>query len=182
MSARPLDLSTIDPPIWHVSAAESVFGPYTLGQMRTFIAENRVAADTQVSKRAGGPFQSAQDVAELAEIFDPTLARVIQADDERPSDSKAGPINVVIFVKLTGVRAEALKRNLNGLGQYTEAAPGMFVLRTRSSLQKVRQRVEIVVSTEDQVVLVDATHGRLGFIHLGPETDVRVRSVWNADV
>ena len=183
MSAKPLDLATIDPPIWHVLAGEKVYGPYTIGQLRTFVAEGRVAPDTQLAPREGGPFERAGEITALSAIFQPTgLGTEPQPQDTASPAQVQGPqpANFLIVAKLTGVRAEVLRRVLNELGNYTEAAAGIHVLRTATSLQRVRARIETVVSTEDQVVIVDASHDRLGFIHLGPETDVRVRAVWNS--
>ena len=181
MPGKPIDLALVDPPIWHVLTGEDVFGPYTLGQMRSFIREGRVAPDTRVAPREGGPFQRAGEIAKLIPIFDPAAqaAETVTPDIRTASEADAA-YNLVLMTKLTGVRAEALRRIMNEVGDYAEAMPGVFVLRTRTPMKRIRQRIEVVVSTEDQVVLVDASHNRIGFIHLGPEKDVGVRSVWNA--
>ncbi len=181
MRSKPIDLAVIDPPIWHVLADDTVYGPYTFGQMRGFIKEGRIARDTQVAPREGGPFKRAGEIGKLIPVFDP-LATPCEDDGkgDAPVTAADTAYNLVIMTKLTGVRADALRRMMNEIGDYAESMPGVFVVRTRTPMQRVRARIEVVVSTEDQVVLVDASHNRIGFIHLGPEKDVNVRSVWNA--
>jgi|GEM_PF-1010008 len=180
MKNKPIDLGVIDPPIWHVLAGDTVYGPYTFGQMRGFIKEGRIARDTQVAPREGGPFQRAGEIGKLIPVFDPLASA---REDDTGADQAAAAdtaYNLVIMTKLSGVRAEALRRLMNEIGDFAESMPGVFVVRTRTPMQRIRARIEVVVSTEDQVVLVDASHNRIGFIHLGPERDVHVRSVWNA--
>ena len=181
MRNKPIDLAVIDPPVWHVLAGDAVYGPYTYGQMRGFIREGRIARDTLVAPREGGPFKRAGEIGKLVPVFDP-LAMPREDDDTGAATAAAADTahNLVLMTKLTGVRAEALRRIMNEIGDYAEPMPGVFVMRTRTPMQRVRARIEVVVSTEDQVVLVDASHNRIGFIHLGPEKDVNVRSVWNA--
>ena len=53
-SIDPLDLSSIDPPIWRIMVSDVVYGPYTLGQMRAFVDEGRLLASSRVARGEGG--------------------------------------------------------------------------------------------------------------------------------
>ncbi|MEM9055472.1 MAG: hypothetical protein AAGB16_09115, partial [Pseudomonadota bacterium] len=68
-SADALDLSAIDPPIWRMLVNEVVYGPYTLGQMRSFVDENRLSETSQVAAGDGGAFMAADKHEALAFLF-----------------------------------------------------------------------------------------------------------------
>ena len=56
MSEEALNLSEIYPPVWRVLVKGSVYGPYTLGQMQTFISDRRIGPGTQIAEGDGGAF------------------------------------------------------------------------------------------------------------------------------
>lgn len=174
LTSRPeepaLDLARLDPPVWRVLAGGEVYGPYTRGQMQAFIAQNRVAADTRVVGAKGGVFRRAIDVPELSDLF------AVAVSEEREA-----PANLVVVSRIIGSANAALLRLLNQMGRSVEIAPGVHVLRTRVPLSRVRARIEGNTKKDDQVVIIDATHNRVGWLHLGPETDARLRQVWDSD-
>ena len=164
-----VELGIIDPAIWRVLVGDEVYGPYTRGQVLAFIREGRVAPDTRIASGHGSAFISAGDCAEFAEAFGPLT-------DTR----KSPPTNYLIASRIAGSRMPEVNRVLNQLGRFAEVAPGMFVMRSTVSLARIRQHIELVIEKDDQVIIVDATHNRIGHIHLGPECDARVRQVWDA--
>jgi hypothetical protein len=165
-----LDLGLLDPPVWRVLAGGEVYGPYTRGQMQAFIAQNRVAADTRVVNAKGGAFKRAIEMPELAELF-----------EKEPTSEREAPANLVVISRIVGSANAALLRLLNQLGRSIEIAPGVHVLRTRVPLSRVRARIEGNTQKDDQIVIIDATHNRVGWLHLGPETDARLRQVWDSE-
>lgn len=167
----PVNLSDIDPPVWRVLAGDTVYGPYTFGQMSAFKAEGRIAADTRVADGPGAAFRPAAESPALAALFQPQFVQEV-----------GEPANFLVATRIAGTRRPELIRTLNQLGRTAEIAPGICVLRSRVSLARIRAQVEKVAEKDDSVVIVDASHDRIGWLHLGPETDARVRQVWDSTV
>ncbi len=166
-----MELGIIDPAIWRVLVSDEVYGPYTRGQMLAFIREGRVAPDTRIASGHGAAFVSAGNCAEFAEAFGPVT-----------DGAKSEPANYLVASRIAGSHQQDLTRVLNQLGRFAEVAPGLFVLRSVVPLARIRQQIELVVEKDDQVIIVDATHNRIGHIHLGPESDARVRQIWDAKI
>jgi hypothetical protein len=153
-----LDLSEIDPPIWRIMANDIVYGPYTLGQMRAFQTEGRVAMTSKVADGDGGAFMEAKDQPRLASLF--------RAVEQMPvSLEAAAEANYLIGI-------------LNEIGRFAELMPGTFVLSAAISIGELRKRLNSVSEMGDKLVVVNADNGRLAWLGLGPETDIHVRSVW----
>jgi len=68
--STPLDLATIDPPIWRIMVNDAVYGPYTYGQMQSFQAENRLTDTSLVAEGNGGAFLPAMKHTGLQALFE----------------------------------------------------------------------------------------------------------------
>lgn len=175
-SEQALDLSEMDPAEWRVLVNEVVYGPYTLGQMVGFIAEKRVGPGTQVAEGDGGAFLPAQQhhplKAHLKEALRPS------GQQEAVEDVS----NYLIIAKLTGTGEIQLVSVLNRLGKFAEIMPGVWALRSSVKQARLRDQLNQTVTSADQVMIANASTGRLAWLNLGPEADVHIRRVWNADL
>ena len=175
-SEQALDLSEMDPAEWRVLVNEVVYGPYTLGQMVGFIAEKRVGPGTQVAEGDGGAFLPAQQ-------HHPLIAHLKEA--LRPSGQQEAVeevSNYLIIAKLTGTGEIQLVSVLNRLGTFAEIMPGVWALRSSVKQARLRDQLNQTVTSADQVMIANASTGRLAWLNLGPEADVHIRRVWNADL
>jgi len=175
-SEQALDLSEMDPAEWRVLVNEVVYGPYTLGQMVGFIAEKRVGPGTQVAEGDGGAFLPAQQhhplVAHLKDALRPSVQK--EAVEEVS--------NYLIIAKLTGTGEIQLVSTLNRLGKFAQIMPGVWALRSSVKQARLRDQLNQTVTSADQVMIANATTGRLAWLNLGPEADVHIRRVWSADL
>lgn len=166
-----LDLSEIDPPIWRIMANDIVYGPYTLGQMRAFHTEGRVAMTSKVADGDGGAFMEAKDQPRLASLF--------RAVEQAPVSLEAATeANYLIVLRPIADSRTAMIGILNEIGRFAELMPGTFVLSAAISIGDLRKRLNSVSEMGDKLVVVNADNGRLAWLGLGPETDIHVRSVW----
>ena len=85
-----LDLSAIDPPVWHIKVGDIVYGPYTLGQMRSFAAEDRLRANSSVARGAESTYSAALAYSDLRTLFDEA--------DTTTATAAAAPISLVLMV------------------------------------------------------------------------------------
>jgi len=172
----PLDLSEIDPPVWRVLIQDTAYGPYTFGQMQSFIGEGRIGLQTKISKGDVAPFVDAETVQELQ----PALReKALTKPKRRESDQSDTPQNYIIVSRLTGAGENSLVQSLNTFGSFGEAMPGVYVLRSKTKLSVIQQRLQTLTQERDRILIVNATTNRLGWFNLGPEADVHLRSVWD---
>lgn len=171
-----LDLSKIDPPIWRVLIQSTAYGPYTLGQLQGFVTEGRIGLQTKIARGDGAAFVAAETLPELQ----PALRAKLNAKPTRRAEDQAEtPHNYIIISRLTGVGQEVIIRQLNQLGSFGEAMPGVYVLRTKTKLSALQKSLNAVTTARDSVLIVDATSNRLGWFNLGPEADIHLRAVWD---
>ncbi|RIJ23350.1 hypothetical protein D1224_03515 [Henriciella barbarensis] len=171
-----LDLSEMDPAEWRVLVNEVIYGPYTLGQMVGFIAEKRVGPRTQVAEGDGGAFLPAREHRPLVHHLNEALRPSSQPE---PADDVS---NYLIIAKLTGTGETQLVSAMNRLGKFAEIMPGVWALRSSVKHSRLREQLNQTVTSADQVMIANASTGRLAWLNLGPEADVHIRRVWNADL
>ncbi|WP_084397324.1 GYF domain-containing protein [Henriciella aquimarina] len=169
-----LNLSDIDPPKWRVQVNGTVYGPYTLGQMQGFARERRIGPHTKVSDRETGSFGPAGEVAALKDLF---------AAHGKAEETPAGePANYLVIARLAETDERQLLGALNRLGKFAQVMPGVWALRSSVRQTHLRQALAGVVSPEEQVMIANASTGRLAWVNLGPEADAHIRSIWDADL
>lgn len=170
----PLNLADIDPPLWRVIVEDTAYGPYTLGQLQSFIGEGRLGPASLVAKGDGAPILEARNVPELDAKFSHH-----SRDRMEKTPQNEQTCNYLIVTRLSGAEEASLVQALNSLGNFGGAMPGAYVLSSTSKLAAVQKRLSEAVGTLDQVLIVNATTNRLGWFNLGPEADIHLRAIWN---
>lgn len=171
-SDTPLDAPNIDPAAWKVRVGEKVYGPFTLRQMKVFVAEGRVAAHTLVSQHEASSFRQAVEYGVFAEA-------ISRAEAQKET---ALPSNYLIVTQIAETTSAPATSILNALGRFIEVAPGVFILRSKVRIGKVRALMDTICESRDRLIIVDASHNRLAWLGLGPETDIHIRAVWGVDL
>ncbi|MEM5518391.1 hypothetical protein WNY37_15655 [Henriciella sp. AS95] len=174
MESSALDLAEIDPPQWRVLVNGSVYGPYTLGQMQGFIRERRILEQTRVACGDGGAFTSASDHEGLSGLFG--------ALKSPAEDAGAEPANYLVIARLAATGEMQLISALNRLGKFAEVMPGVWALRSTARQARIRDRIHATIGSTDQVMIANATTGRLAWLNLGPEADIHIKTVWDAKI
>ena len=172
-NSEALDLSSIDPAHWRVLSNSTVYGPYTLAQMQTFVREGRVSASTKVAEGDGGAFLKAGEHGPLARFL--SAARPVR---ERVPDDE--PQNYMVVTSLKGIAPHEFTSALNVLGRFAEVMPGTWVLRSRERPAIIRKTLNSVIEISDKVMIMNATTGRLAWFNLGPDADVHIRKIWDS--
>lgn len=173
MTAEPaLDLARIDPPAWRILIGETVYGPYTLGQLQGFVAEGRIALTTKIAEGDGAPFIPAERHGALQGAL-----RDKWKDATRQPRTE-GAHNYLIITRFSTESDTVIVQALNGLGTFGEAMPGVFILSSEARLSTLQTTLRARLGSTDQLLIVDATDNRLGWFNLGPEADVQLKSIW----
>lgn len=169
-----LKLGDIDPPRWRVLVNGTTYGPYTLGQMQGFVRERRIGPGTLVSGRQDSDFTAASEHDAMRSMF--------ETGQGGESEDVQAPSNYLIVARLTGTGVMQFIGALNRLGKFAEVMPGVWTLRTKARQSRVRDRLQATIASGEQVMIANATTGRLAWLNLGPEADVHIRRVWDAPI
>lgn len=161
---------------WWVQTGGKAYGPYSAKQMTAYIAEGRVRPTSMVANSADGPWAEARthDALMNAHAANRTL---------HTEQNAAIPLSANVFVRAEiNSGSDAFMAALEGMGLVVDLAPGTWLLRTRHSVGVIRNTLSQTLKTGDRFLVVDASRDRLAWYNLGPETDVRIKDVWNGEI
>ncbi len=173
-NGNALDLSSIDPPIWRVMVEDVVYGPYTLGQMKTFAEEGRILDTSKIASGDGGAFKSAFEHTEIRNLI-PAYQRQNEPEAELAS------ANYLITLQSNGDGRRAAIAVLNETGTFAELMPGCFILRAAVSIRSLREKLSTVLAERGRFVIVNASSGRLTWMGLSQDANTHAKRVWTKD-
>ena len=173
-SIDPLDLSSIDPPIWRIMVSDVVYGPYTLGQMRAFVEEGRLLASSVVARGDGGAFISAFEHMSLRDLF-------AAEDNTSPPTERPAAANYMITLQTDSDGRHAFISVLNQLGRFSELMGGTFILHAEISLVELHAQLSTILAERGKFVIANTSTGQLAWMGLGPDADQHARAVWKRE-
>ena len=169
-----LDLSSIDPPIWRIMVDSAVYGPYTFGQLQTFVDEGRLNEASKVANGDGGAFLLARAHAELMPLFQAQPKTAAPVTQEEPS-------NYFLTVQTDGDGRRAVIMFLNEVGTFSELMPGSFILTSSQTIVELRAQLSTVLAERGRCVMVNARTGQLAWMGLKPDADAHAKLIWKRD-
>ncbi len=172
--ADALDLSAIDPPVWRIVVDEIVYGPYTLGQMRSFAGEGRLSQSSKVAEGDGGAFIPAHE----HEILEPLFTETPSGDVQQPETATA---NYLITIQADADGRRAVIALLNQLGRFSELMAGTFILRGDIPVFDLRAQLSTVLAERGRFVIVNGDTGQLAWAGLGTDADYHAGAIWKRD-
>lgn len=173
-NGNALDLSSIDPPIWRVMVEGAVYGPYTLGQMKTFAEEGRILDTSKIASGDGGAFKSAFEHAEIRAL--------IPAYQRTPaSEVDLSTANYLVTIQTDGDGRRSVIAALNEAGTFAELMPGCFILNAAIPIKRLREQLSTILAERGRFVIVNATSGRLAWMGLSEDANTLAKRVWKTD-
>lgn len=111
---------------WFVQVDETIYGPYTTGQMNGYIAEGRVIANSWVTTNPSLPFRNAHDFENFMPAF--TLNSPAAQTERQPSRSEtllepSVPLNLAPRETYSPKQTVSSKTNTFGLNIYELSTP-----------------------------------------------------------
>jgi hypothetical protein len=127
---------------------------------------------------------TAQDGEWVEARHSPTLAAALASArgsfKTEPNEAAAEDANLVVYINIASGVSHSIEHELRRMGAVAEINPGLYLMRTRRTAGVVRNAMSQMLSRGDKLLVLDATRDRLAWFNLGPETDARIREVWNA--
>jgi hypothetical protein len=174
---------------WTISVNGHSYGPYTAAQMRAFVAEGRLAAQSLVARAGADTYTPAAQDEELAPLFRaPAATRPVfftadgdvsqqnfgKRDDEEAHERS----HYIIVADMKSRSITGLEEEIFALGQAQPILPQAWLLASETPINVVRNTLVKRLGKLDILFVVDATHDKAAWFNFGPETDTRIRRLW----
>jgi hypothetical protein len=178
---------------WTMNVDGRFYGPYSAQQMQSFRAEGRLAAHSQVARAGEEQFRPAAEYSELAPLFAPAAPQPVpeapapDTQPEEPAPHKFGrntesenaePTHFVIIADMKSRSIAGLEEEIFNLGAACRFMPQAWILSSAVSVNTVRHALVQKLGKLDQLFIVDTAHDKAAWFNFGPETDTRVRRMW----
>jgi hypothetical protein len=165
---------------WRVRVGEKEYGPYSRTRIVDFLKEGRIAAHTLLCCGVDTEFLRADQHPNLRWDFTSPRKRKFGEPKLEPGETEPPVCNFFIAGRLVST-ADAFEKALRSCGKYTRVMGDMWVLRSRLTVQQIRNRLSSVAKAHEQFVVVNATRDRLAWYNIGVENDIALRDVWDAE-
>ena len=178
------DLNAPPPPFegvkWRVKVGDKEYGPYPRSRLLDFLREGRVQASTFIACGNDQDFHRADHHPNLRWDFKAPRKRKFGEPKLEPGESEVPVCNYFIAARLvTG--NERFEKVLREAGKMTRAAGDMWALRSRLSIQQLRNQLTMIMKPHEHFIIVNASKDRLAWFNIGVENDISVRGVWDSD-
>ena len=188
---------------WTISAGGRSYGPYSAEQMSGFAAEGRLAPHSLIARSGEEIYQPASEDPEISQLFRPIQAAQEQiAQSMGAEQAPAEPISpsedtgpqrfgrsdqecssgershFIIVADMKSRSVTGLEEEIFNLGPAYPIVPQAWVLASEMSINEVRNQLIQKVGKLDMLFVVDATHNKAAWFNFGPESDSRIRRIW----
>ena len=174
---------------WTIKANDRCFGPFTLEQMRAFATEGRLAPHSLVAPEGDACFAPASEFDELSALFRPSAPAAprpvfFTAEGDLGAayavrESESSPLSRFVIVADMKQRSIAgLEQEIMRCGQAITLMPQAWLLASEMTINALRNALIQRLGRVDMLFIVDTTHDKAAWFNYGPETDARIRRVW----
>lgn len=180
--------------LWTISVGDRSYGPYSLEQLKSFQAQGRLAPYSLVA-RDQEAFHPAGEDAQLAALFDAIARSPTQPAAEPPAGSHNGPHKFgqaartatpgrnryIVISDLKFGSIAGLDEEIHKFGSALSFTPQSWIVVSEVSLNTLRTELIQKIGKRDTLIVVDVTHDKAAWFNLGPETETRMRRLWQRE-
>lgn len=164
--------------LWWVQVEGESYGPYTTEQIRGYVTEGRVIAESAVKSEVEPEWHAAGDDDALGPLFG-------QPSPAPDAPSHFAPVNrmtnFVVMVEGTGYSREDFNAALRELGPAHELMPGVWLLDAFMPVIRVRNHLAQYLNPAERMFVVDVKTQRYAWYNFGPRVDMKIRHILDAD-
>jgi hypothetical protein len=165
---------------WRVKIGDAEYGPYPRSRLIDFLKEGRVTASTFLCCGNDADYHRADCHPNLRWNFKAQRKRKFGDPKLDPGETEVPVCNYFIAARLVAGN-ERIERVLRDAGKMTRAAGDMWVLRSKQTVQQLRNQLAPVMRPHEYFIIVNASKDRLAWFNIGVESDIGVRGVWDSD-
>lgn len=174
---------------WTISVGGRLYGPYSLEQMQSFHAENRLADHSMVAREGEDEFRPASEDPLLAPLFQVEIAATEKKKDvsqpcytgpHEEEEVSDGELNhFVIVAEMKSGSISGLEEGISNFGEAVRLAPQAWVLLSGGTINTIRNALVQKLGKLDTLFIVDASRDKAAWFNCGPETNTRIRKLWS---
>jgi hypothetical protein len=165
---------------WRVKINDKEYGPYSRSRLIDFLKEGRVTASTFLCCGNDTDYHRADHHPNLRWDFKGPRKRKFGDPKLAPGESVVPVSNYFIAARLVAGN-DRFEKVLREAGKMTRASGDMWVLRSRLTVQQLRNQLTMIMRPHEHFIIVNASKDRLAWFNIGVENDVNVRDVWDSD-
>jgi hypothetical protein len=165
---------------WRIKIADKEYGPYPRSRLIDFLKEGRVQAGTFIACGADIDFHRADHHPNLRWDFKGPKKRKFGEPRLDAGETEVPVSNYFVAARLLAGN-DRFERVLRESGKMTRAAGDMWVLRSRQTVQQLRNQLTLAMKPHEHFIIVNASKDRLAWYNIGVEADIAVRGVWDTD-
>jgi hypothetical protein len=179
---------------WTISVGGRSYGPYTLEQMKAFQAEGRLAPHSLVARNGTEPVRYASEDSDLAALFPTAPAHEPQQAVASAKDNGAKPATFgrdsqaagersrfIIIAEMKSGSISALEEEIFRFGAAMRFMQQAWILTSEVSLNTLRSELIQKLGKIDALIVIDTTHDKAAWFNFGPESDTKMRRLWQRD-
>lgn len=164
--------------LWWVRVEDRSYGPYSTDQMRGYVTEGRVTAESAIKSEADPDWRTAGDDL----VFGPMFGRPARSSNASAHTATANRMtNFVVMVEGEDYSYEKFNAALEELGPAHALMAGVWLLDAFMPVTRVRNHLAPYLSPSDRMFVVDVKTQRYAWYNFGPAVDQAVRKVLEAD-
>jgi len=165
---------------WRVKIGDVEYGPYPRSRLLDFLKEGRVTASTFLCCGTDSDFHRADHHPNLRWDFKSPRKRKFGDPKLDAGETEVPVCNYFIAARLMAGN-ERFEKVLREAGKMSRAAGDMWVLRSKQTVQQLRNQLTMIMKPHEHFIIVNASKDRLAWFNIGVEADIGVRSVWDTD-
>ncbi len=165
---------------WRIKIGDKEYGPYPRSRLIDFLKEGRVTAATFLCCGTDADYHRADHHPNLRWDFKAPRKRKFGDPKLDAGETEVPVCNYFIAARLLSGN-DRFERVLRDAGKMTRAAGDMWVLRSKQTVQQLRNQLTLAMKPHESFVIVNASKDRLAWYNIGVEADISVRGVWDSD-
>jgi hypothetical protein len=165
--------------------------------MQRYAAEGRLAPQSLVARDGQNQFSAASDDPILSAFFRaetpapapapvrPTPFFTAEGNEEpatfgrQEEDAPAGHrSHFIIIADMKSRSISGVEEEVFNLGPAVPIMPQAWLLASDMPINQIRQTLVQKLGKLDMLFIVDATHDKAAWFNFGPESDARIRRIW----
>lgn len=168
---------------WTINVNGHVYGPYTLQELRGFVAEGRLAPYSLVAREGETTYAAAAQSEDLAPLFGPTAAKPASGEPARTDADGSGERSRYIIVADMKTRSITnIDKAVKTLGTVCSLSSQSWLMTTDKQINVLRDALMQQLGNRDTLCIVDATHNKAVWCNYDPQGESSIRQVWLSQI
>lgn len=161
---------------WTINVNGQIYGPYSLAEMRSFVANGRLAPHSMVAKSGEAVYRAADRNEELAPLFGGGRSQTGVASGDHTEMAERTRFVIVADMKTRSIIN--IDKELKKLGSVCSLSPQSWLLTTDKQINVLRDALMQQLGNLDTLSIIDASHNKAVWCNYDPQNESRIRQVW----